>query len=105
MRRSIRKRLRTSEPTKSPHGFAAQDSTPARRRTDGRRQGNAVFAALLSATTSAAFILPPQPTSPGEPIPLEDSPANRPGRRPRPPSRPERQQILIRRGLALGGGL
>jgi len=36
---------------------------------------------------------------------LEDSPANRPGRRPRPQRRPERQQILIRRGLALGGGL
>ncbi|HEX6753179.1 MAG TPA: CARDB domain-containing protein [Solirubrobacterales bacterium] len=36
---------------------------------------------------------------------MEDSPANRPGRRPRPPRRPERQQILIRRGLALGGGL
>jgi len=27
------------------------------------------------------------------------------GRRPRPPRRPERQQILIRRGLALGAGL
>ena len=36
---------------------------------------------------------------------MEDSPANRPGRRPRPQRRPERQQILIRRGLALGGGL
>ena len=36
---------------------------------------------------------------------MEDSPANRTGRRPRPPRRPERQQILIRRGLALGGGL
>ena len=36
---------------------------------------------------------------------MEDSPANRPGGRPRPPRRPERQQILIRRGLALGGGL
>jgi CARDB protein len=36
---------------------------------------------------------------------LEDSPAPRPGRRPRPPRRPERQQILLRRGLALGGGL
>ncbi len=36
---------------------------------------------------------------------MEDSPANRPGRRPRPSRRPERQQILIRRGLALGGGL
>jgi hypothetical protein len=36
---------------------------------------------------------------------LEDSPAARPGRRPRPPRRPERQQILIRRGLALGAGL
>jgi CARDB len=36
---------------------------------------------------------------------LEDSPASRPGRRPRSPRRPERQQILIRRGLALGAGL
>ena len=36
---------------------------------------------------------------------MEDSPAPRPGRRPRPPRRPERQQILLRRGLALGGGL
>jgi hypothetical protein len=36
---------------------------------------------------------------------LEDSTATRPGRRPRPPRRPERQQILLRRGLALGGGL
>jgi CARDB protein len=36
---------------------------------------------------------------------LEDSPATRPGRRPRPRRRPERQQILLRRGLALGGGL
>ena len=36
---------------------------------------------------------------------LEDSLASRPGRRPRPPRRPERQQILLRRGLALGAGL
>ncbi len=36
---------------------------------------------------------------------MEDSLASRPGRRPRPPRRPERQQILLRRGLALGGGL
>ena len=36
---------------------------------------------------------------------MEDSTAARPGRRPRPPRRPERQQILIRRGLALGAGL
>jgi CARDB len=36
---------------------------------------------------------------------LEDSPASRPGRRPRPSRRPQRQQILIRRGLALGAGL
>jgi hypothetical protein len=36
---------------------------------------------------------------------LEDSPPTRPGRRPRPRGRPERQQILLRRGLALGGGL
>lgn len=36
---------------------------------------------------------------------MEDSVASRPGRRPRPPRRPERQQILLRRGLALGAGL
>jgi hypothetical protein len=36
---------------------------------------------------------------------LEDSPATQPGRRARPPRRPERQQILLRRGLALGAGL
>jgi CARDB protein len=36
---------------------------------------------------------------------LEDSLASRPGRRRRPSRRPERQQILIRRGLALGAGL
>jgi hypothetical protein len=36
---------------------------------------------------------------------LEDSPASRPRRRSRPPRRPERQQILLRRALALGAGL
>jgi hypothetical protein len=36
---------------------------------------------------------------------LEDSLASRPGRRRRTPRRPERQQILIRRALALGAGL
>lgn len=36
---------------------------------------------------------------------MEDSPASRPARRPRPPRRPERQQILLRRALALGAGL
>ncbi len=36
---------------------------------------------------------------------MEDSSANRPARRARPRRRPERQQILLRRGLALGGGL
>jgi hypothetical protein len=36
---------------------------------------------------------------------LEESLASRPGRRPRPPRRTERQQILLRRGLALGAGL
>ncbi|HEX6689176.1 MAG TPA: CARDB domain-containing protein [Solirubrobacterales bacterium] len=35
---------------------------------------------------------------------MEDSPPAR-GRRPRPSRRPERQQILLRRGLALGAGL
>jgi hypothetical protein len=36
---------------------------------------------------------------------LEDSPATRPRRRERPKRRPERQQIMLRRALALGGGL
>jgi CARDB len=36
---------------------------------------------------------------------LEDSLSAQPGRRARPPRRPQRQQILIRRGLALGAGL
>ncbi len=36
---------------------------------------------------------------------MEDSPALRPQRRPRPPRRPERQQIMLRRGLALGAAL
>jgi len=36
---------------------------------------------------------------------LEDSAASRPGRRARPPRRPQRQQILLRRALALGVGL
>jgi hypothetical protein len=36
---------------------------------------------------------------------LEDSPASPPRRRARPPRRPQRQQILLRRGLALGAGL
>jgi hypothetical protein len=36
---------------------------------------------------------------------LEDSPAAPSRRRLRPPRRPERQQILLRRGLALGAGL
>lgn len=36
---------------------------------------------------------------------MEESAATRPVRRPRPPRRPQRQQILLRRGLALGGAL
>ena len=36
---------------------------------------------------------------------MDDSLASRPGRRPRPSRRPERQQILLRRALALGAGL
>lgn len=36
---------------------------------------------------------------------MEDFSAPQPGRRSRPRRRPQRQQILLRRGLALGGGL
>src|SRR6476659_452784 len=70
MRRSIKKRLRTKEPTKTP------SSSPR-------------FRFLLRHT----------------PCFLEDSLASRPGGGPRPPHSPERQQILLRRGLALGAGL
>ena len=71
MRRSIKKRLRTSEPTTSTS------------RTSPRIR----------------FLLRHTPCF------LEDSSANRPGAQARPRRRPERQQILLRRGLALGGGL
>jgi hypothetical protein len=37
--------------------------------------------------------------------PVEDFTSRRPPRRERPQRRPERQQIMLRRGLALGGGL
>jgi hypothetical protein len=37
--------------------------------------------------------------------PVEDFTSRRPPRRERPKRRPERQQIMLRRGLALGGGL
>jgi hypothetical protein len=39
------------------------------------------------------------------PAPVEDFASRRPPRRERPKRRPERQQIMLRRGLALGGGL
>jgi len=58
----------------------------------------------LEAPTVLACILSAQPTSLESRF-LEDSLASRPGRRPRPPRRPERQQILLRRALALGVGL
>lgn len=70
MRRSIRKRLSTSEPT------TVRPTSPRIR-------------FLLRHTARY----------------LEESLASRPGRRPRPPRRPQRQQILIRRGIALGAGL
>src|SRR5207342_2378471 len=83
IRRSIRKRLRTSEPT---------TTLP----SSGRRT------ALLRGELHT--LGPANPALEGQ-IALEDSAATRPARRPRPPRRPERQQILLRRGLALGGAL
>src|SRR5215218_10514694 len=90
MRRSIRKRLRTSEPT------IALPSSPVKdlflriaweKRTvcgiswrDGHRSLHTLG-------------------------PVEDFTSRRPPRRERPQRRPERQQIMLRRGLALGGGL
>jgi CARDB len=65
---------------------------------------NAPFAAGLEAPTYPACILSAQPTS-LESRHVEDSLASRPPRRQRPKRRPERQQIMLRRALALGAGL
>src|SRR4051812_6662671 len=100
MRRSIRKRLRTSEPTNAPRS-SPLGGPLLRPGASGKTQG------LLRVLTHR----PPQPSySPPtnqslETALLEDSAASRRGRRPRRAPRPQRQQILIRRGLALGGGL
>src|SRR3954451_13653112 len=90
MRRSIRKRLSTSEPT------IALPNSPVRE----------VFLRIAwekrtICGVSWRFGLPSVHTS----APVEDFTSRRPPRRERPKRRPERQQIMLRRGLALGGGL
>jgi CARDB len=65
---------------------------------------NAPFAAGLEAPTCPPCILSAQPTS-LESRYVEDSLASRSPRRQRPQRRPERQQIVLRRALALGAGL
>ena len=87
MRRSIRKRLSTSEPTTAPS--LSRRGAPA--------------ANACGASCRREFILSGQPTSLESHSWRIPQPARRRSRR--PPRRPERQQILLRRGLALGGGL
>src|SRR3954453_22430413 len=100
MRRSIRKRFRTSEPTK-----ASIPSTPAPRLLGPQFWEKGPVCGLLGAPTSPALILSGQPANQlGERF-LEESTSRRPRRRGRAKGRPERQQIMLRRGLALGGGL
>src|SRR3954451_22899990 len=85
MRRSMRKRSRTSEPTNSVRNSAC------------RR-------VILRQPAATVHTLRParQPAWRAEPV--EES-AARPARRRRPPRRPQRQQIVLRRALALGAGL
>src|SRR5215203_2340509 len=85
MRRSMRKRSRTSEPTNSVRNSASRRGI--------LRHPPLEF--ILSAHHRNRL---------GEPNPVEDS-AARPARSRRPPRRPQRQQIVLRRALALGAGL
>src|SRR5690242_20472898 len=91
MRRSIRNRLSTSEPTTasftSPRGTALLRSAAWEKPTvcGASRRGSWPDVHTLA--------------------PVEDFASRRPPRRERPKRRPERQQIMLRRALALGGGL
>src|SRR5689334_15938861 len=91
MRRSMRKRLSTSEPTTasftSPPGVALLRAT--------RWEKPTVCGASPHAGWPNVHTL----------APVEDFASRRPPRRERPKRRPERQQIMLRRGLALGGAL
>src|SRR6478735_1133506 len=90
MRRSIRNRLSTSEPT-----TASFTSPPEVALLRARRWEKPTVCG-----TSRRSSRPNVHTL----APVEDV-ASRPPRRERPQRRPERQQIMLRRALALGGGL
>src|SRR5215213_4756503 len=90
MRRSIRKRLRTSEPT------IALPSSPVK---------DAFLRIAWEKRTVCGFYWRYGHRSVHTLGPVEDFTSRRPPRRERPQRRPERQQIMLRRGLALVGGL
>src|SRR4051794_10846931 len=89
MRRSIRKRLRTSEPT------IALPSSPVK---------DAFLRIAWEKRTVCGLYWRYGHRSVHTLGPVEDFASRRPPRRERPKRRPERQQIMLRRALALGGG-
>src|ERR1700742_1950019 len=101
MRRSIRKRSSTREPTKAP--FPSPYS-PSFLVMVGKK---APFAAGIGGPPGRDAILSRQRQVPTESRFLEESASRGARRRPsrRPSRRPERQQIMLRRLLALGAAL
>src|SRR5262249_16100522 len=97
MRRSMRKRSSTREPTTAPPRFAGTGRSPAEKIGPLRLL-------LAIRPRQGSYSRPSQPA--WESRFLEDSPVSGPRRnRSRPTRRPERQQIMLRRGLALVAGL
>src|SRR5690242_9861335 len=90
MRRSIRNRLSTSEPTIARLPSPSQAALLRLGWENPTICGGSWRSGHLSVHTCAS---------------VEDFASRRPPRRERPKGRPERQQIMLRRGLALGGGL
>src|SRR5690348_15485974 len=102
MRRSIRKRLSTREPT------IALATSPVREiflRPVGRPAGTVSGRSPWEKGTVCGFSWRSSWRRGHTSAPVEDFTSRRPPRRERPKRRPERQQIMLRRGLALGGGL
>src|SRR5690349_5377239 len=90
MRRSIRNRLSTSEPTIAASTSSCHPWFPA-----AGWEKPTVCGAIWRHRAFNVHTLRP----------VEDFASRRSPRRRRPKRRPERQQIMLRRGLALGGGL
>src|SRR5215469_10039078 len=91
MRRSIKNRLSTSEPTTA--SFTSPPAGALLRPADWEKP--TVCGVSWRGSHASVHTLRS----------VEDFASRRPPRRERPRRRPERQQIMLRRGLALGGGL